>query len=143
MCPRTTPCNGLWITGIIILFVFGSNWVILALQRNDIWWTPATMKLSLEESSDRVLIFVQNEDMRNLVADGKLLIRNDGEDVVLKPEDVGLRLNNWDHVRASQVWQFAMNASMTTLGIVLLILGLAPMIGSRKKEEPEEMKPLN
>jgi len=136
------PLNGLIITGIVILFVFGANWIEFAFQPDNIWWTPATMKLSMDDASDRVLTFVNDTELSEAVASGNLVLKTEGGDVILAPGDIGYRVNNWHRYRSMQLWRVALDASMTTLAVTLLVLGLYFYNLKKKESHAEETAPL-
>ena len=72
-------------------------------QRNDIWWTPATMLVPLSEGKDRVEVYARGQPLAALLQAGKVQIAEDGGLSALTASDVGLRLNNWDRVRVERL----------------------------------------
>ena len=72
-------------------------------QRSDIWWTPPLMALSLAESQDRVQIYVRGKPLGPLLAARQLLVANEPGSSPVGADDIGLRFNNWDRVRAARI----------------------------------------
>ncbi len=131
--------NGMLIAGMIIFFVYGSHLLTFAMQPDDIWWTPRELMLSLDESRDRVEVFVGDEMLRSLVADGKIFLATDDGMTALGQNDIGFRLNNWDRVRAGRIWDVALNSAIAAVGFALLVGGLVLvfMIPRKEKEQAE------
>jgi hypothetical protein len=91
-------------------------------RRPDIWWTPPTMALSLNESQDRVRIYARGQPLGALLEARKLWLRDDAGSSVLDPGEVGLRLNNWDRVRAGRIPILLTYAAVCGAEVVLLLL---------------------
>ena len=72
-------------------------------RRNDIWWTPYTMRIPLGESQDRVEIYVRGKPLGALVAAGALRLVEGTGSSALPAEEIALRFNNWDRVRAQRI----------------------------------------
>jgi hypothetical protein len=106
-------------------------------ERSDIWWTPAAMLVPLTESHDRVAIYVRGSELDDLVAAGQLrLVRNSATSVV-SPADIGLRLNNWDRVRAERIPGLLISgvtvgaaAALLLVGLILTLVGRRAGVGS-------------
>jgi hypothetical protein len=71
-------------------------------RRSDIWWTPQSLALSLDESADRVRVYVRGKPLGSVLDAGQLRLAGAG-DSVLSISDVRFRLNNWDRVRAQRL----------------------------------------
>jgi hypothetical protein len=91
-------------------------------KRPDIWWTPPAMALSLNESQDRVRIYARGQPLGALLEARRLWIRDDAGSSVLDPGEVGLRLNNWDRVRARRIPVLLTYAAVSGAEVVLLLL---------------------
>jgi len=91
-------------------------------KRSDIWWTPAAMALSLPAASDRVEIVVRGKPLGTLVDRGQLWIIDEGGRSAVLGHDIGLRLNNWDRVRAMRSPALLMYAAACGAGLMLLVL---------------------
>ena len=91
-------------------------------KRPDIWWTPPGMALSLAESQDRVEIYAAGQALGTLLGQEQLLIRDGAGTRALRAEDIRLRFNNWDQVRAARGPLLVVYAAAIGGGIVLLVL---------------------
>src|SRR5713101_333819 len=83
---------GLLLASALKLFAFFQ-------QRSNIWWTPLPMATPLAVGSDRVEIYARGTDLRILVDGGQVRIGG----TVLTADDIRVRLNNWDRMRAEQI----------------------------------------
>jgi hypothetical protein len=92
-------------------------------RRPDIWWTPRTMLIPLAESKDRVEIYARGQPLATLLEAGQVRIAEGAGTKVLKPSEIGLRLNNWDRLRAQRLPVLLASAAAcgTTLLMLLLI----------------------
>ncbi len=91
-------------------------------RRSDIWWTPPAMALSLADGKDRVEIYVRGRSLGSLLDQKQLSITDGAGSRVLSEADIGLRLNNWDRVRAARLPWVLVYAAACGGGIVLLLL---------------------
>ena len=109
------------LTGVLLLIP------ALALYRSlsgpaDIWWTPPAMALSLTESQDRVQIYARGRPLGALLDAKQLWIKDEAASTPLGAQEIGLRLNNWDHVRAARLPGLLVYAAVCGAGVVLLLL---------------------
>ncbi len=131
MCVFTSPRYGILLAGIIMLFVFGSQLATLLNQPDDIWWTPAQMMQSYDQGSDRIEIYIDGEHLQGIIESGQLvLVSSEGEKVITN-EDVRVRYNNYDRVRADRIEMTVIESGMVGGGIVLVIFGLMALFGKR------------
>jgi hypothetical protein len=93
-------------------------------QRSDIWWTPRGTLVPLAESHDRVAIYVGTRALDDLVAAGQLRLLKDSVTSVVRPADIGLRLNNWDRVRAERISSLLVSGVTVGAAAALLLVGL-------------------
>lgn len=127
--------NALVLVGIIGTFVFGSH-LVTSLGRaywgeQNIWWTNRDMKLSLEESREKVEVFFKNELVQDKLASGKVKITYDSVGTEpLRAGDFTVRINNLDKMRAKFLGFALISAFFLGLCLACLVLGL---IGFRKK----------
>ena len=91
-------------------------------QRSDIWWTPPPMALSIAESQDRVQIYLRAKPLGPLVAARQLWVTNELGSSPVGADDIGLRFNNWDRVRAVRIPTLLVYAACCGGGLVLLLL---------------------
>jgi len=90
--------------------------------RSDIWWTPAALAVSLPDSKDRVEIYLRGQPLVGLVEHNQLSITDGGVPRVVSGQDVKLRFNNWDRIRAARLPLHLIYAAAMGGGIVLLAL---------------------
>jgi len=91
-------------------------------QREDIWWTPKPMALPLSESQDRVQIFVRDQALSELIEAGQLQMVEAGSPQAIAANEVRLRFNNWDKVRAARIPGLLVNAAACGALAVLFIV---------------------
>jgi hypothetical protein len=91
-------------------------------QRSGIWWTPPPMALSIAESQDRVQIYLRGKPLGPLVAAIQLSVANELGPSPVGADDIGLRFNNWDRVRAARIPTLLVYAACCGGGLVLLLL---------------------
>jgi hypothetical protein len=103
-------------------------------QRADIWWTPRAMSIPLEAAQHRVRVYVRGSELENLVARDRLLLQTDAGTRVVRREDVGLRFNNWDRVRAERIPALLVSALTAGAGGALLLVGLILTLVGRRSE---------
>lgn len=134
MNAQQNPNYGILIAGIIMLFVFGSQLTIVIFQPDDIWWTPASMKLSMEESKDRVDIYIKDKPLEDILDNEKLILKTDAESVELKNADITFRLNNRDKVRASQLAKVGITSAVVMASLIMIAYSLVLMRKTRVSE---------
>jgi hypothetical protein len=105
-------------------------------RRPDIWWTPPAMALSLDKSQDRVRIYARGKPLGALLEAKQLWIREDAGSSALDPREVGLRLNNWDRVRAERIPVLLTYSAVFGAGVLLLILMATGRLTYRGEKEP-------
>ena len=102
-------------------------------QRDDIWWTPKQLAVSLAESQDRVEIYIRGKPLGALLTAGQLRMADGAGSDGVVPADVGLRFNNWDRVRADRLPMLLAYAAAIGAGVVLLILIVSGRLGYRNE----------
>jgi hypothetical protein len=108
-------------------------------RRSDIWWTPQTMLVPLAESTDRVEIYARGRPLAALLAGGQIRVAEDAGTSVLTLNDVGLRFNNWDRVRAQRVPVLVASSAgcgMALLMFLLVVSGRLAYRGEKGDVEP-------
>jgi hypothetical protein len=90
--------------------------------RNDIWWTPQTMLVPLAQSKDRVEIYARGKPVDALLEAGQLQTSQAGGSSVLAAGDIGMRFNNWDHVRVQRMPMLLLDAAACGAIICLFLL---------------------
>lgn len=91
-------------------------------RRSDIWWTPPTMLVPITEGADRVVVNVRGRPLGELLNGGKLLFADGPSTAALSTNDVGLRFNNWDRIRASRIPILLLYAAVIGAGLMLFAL---------------------
>ena len=103
--------------------------------RPDIWWTPLPMALSISESQDRVQIFVRGKPLAALLEARQLSVTDENGSSPLGAGEIGLRLNNWDRVRADRLPVLLSYAASCGGGVVLLLLIATGRLAYRGERE--------
>jgi hypothetical protein len=103
--------------------------------RADIWWTPASMALSLPEAQDRVQIYVRGTPLGTLVDRKQLWIVDQAGRRAIGTQDIGLRFNNWDRIRGGRVPSLLLYAAACGAGVVLLLLVATGRLAYRGEDE--------
>lgn len=93
-------------------------------QRPDIWWTPRGLKVPLAESHDRVALYVGAAELDDLVAAGRLRLQRDQAPSPVTLNDVSMRFNNWDRVRAQQIPALLISGGTAGAAAALLLVGI-------------------
>ena len=109
------------LTGVLLLIP------ALALYRDlsgpaDIWWTPPAMAITLAESQDRVQIYARGRPLGAVLDAKQLWIKDEAGSGPLGAHEIGLRLNNWDRVRAARLPALLVYAAVCGGGLVLLLV---------------------
>ena len=90
-------------------------------QRSNIWWTPLPMATPLALSGDRVEVYARGTDLRMLVEGGQVQIGG----TVISVDDIRVRFNNRDQVRAEQIPMLLTYSFTVGAGLVLVAFTLA------------------
>jgi hypothetical protein len=88
----------------------------------DIWWTPHTMLVPLARGRDRVEIYLRGKLLGTLIEAGQLRLTDEPGSSVVTPDEVGLRFNNWDRVRAEHLPTSLASAAAGGAMVLLFIL---------------------
>src|SRR5260370_38459808 len=116
----------------VYLLVFGGSFFLVSClqlvrfyaQRADIWWTPITSPLSLEQSRERVEVYVRGVPLQKALESGRLQLGGDSGPTSITASDIGIRLNNNDRVKAKRLPLMVMSPAGTGLTGLVLLLGL-------------------
>ena len=134
-----------------IRLIFSSLMVVLFLipaislyrelsRRNDIWWTPYALRVPLAESQDRVEIYVGGRPIGALLEAGELRLTDQPGSSILSPQEIALRFNNWDRVRAQRIPVLLTYAAVCGAMAVLFLLVVTGRLVYRG-ETPREVRP--
>lgn len=105
-------------------------------KRSDIWWTPPAYALSLTESRDRVQIFAEGRPFETLLEQRQVSITDGAASHVLTGQEIGLRFNNWDHVRAQRLPLLLTYAAACGAGVVVLLIVATGRLAYRGERPP-------
>jgi len=105
-------------------------------KRSDIWWTPPPMALSLSESQDRVEIYVRGKPLGALLEAEQLSVTDAGRASTVRAQDIGLRFNNWDRVRATRLPVLLLYAATCGAVAVLLLIIATGRLAYRGETQP-------
>lgn len=130
--------NALLLIGIIGMAVIGSHFGVTygrAVWGNkDIWWTPMSLALPLEDTSQDFRLFIGGEPLLEHVERGTLTARDaNGQPYQVSSEDIRVRLNNWLDVKADFLHSAVFSGILLGISLTCLILGLAEFIRSPKQ----------
>lgn len=91
-------------------------------RRSDIWWTPLPMASSLAEGQDRIAIYAHGMPLADLLTASQLWLRADTVSRPLAAQEIRLRFNNFDRLRAERLPLLLVDAAACGAGAVLLLL---------------------
>jgi len=129
--------NGFLIAGIIGVSVFGAHFGIqygrAIWGNNDMWWTPKSMALPLSKTRHNFEVFVSGNLLQNHLDNGSLSVTDSqGERYILVPEDIEVRLNNWQKVKSSMLHKAVWAAFTLGISLMCLIIGVKQFISGNK-----------
>ena len=104
-------------------------------RQSDIWWTPPSMLVPLDEAKDRVQIYARGRPLDDLIQAGQLRIAAAGSSSVLQTSDIGLRLNNWDRIRSERFPGLLISAAGFGIGAMMFLLILTGRLAYRGEKE--------
>ncbi|MCK4359330.1 MAG: hypothetical protein KAW92_11425 [Candidatus Cloacimonetes bacterium] len=133
--PRINP---LVFMGLIGMFTIGTNFagqLYRAFGGNqDIWWTPRTMQLPIENSKNNFELFISGKSLQKHLADESLFaLDNNGEQYRVVSKDLTIRLNNWNKVKSSILTNAIISGVAFGIVITVLVIGLIQVFGQKKK----------
>lgn len=128
----------LWM-GLIGVFTIGSALLTQMYQAfwgdETIWWTPAQLSLTVEETGDRFQMTIGGKALPKHLADGSLFaVDPNGNSYRVVSKDVGVRMNNWDRVKGTLLTQALAASFGFGVSLTLLIVGLAYWLKEKKRK---------
>src|SRR6267378_2574876 len=102
---------------------------------SDIWWTPLPLASSLAESRDRVEIYARGKPLGALLEAGQLRVADQAGSTALGANEITVRFNNWDRVRAERVPMLLLYAGAFGVGLALLFVIATGRLAYRPEKE--------
>ncbi len=129
--------NALFIIGIIGISVFGSHFGVqygrAVWGNKDIWWTPMSMALPIEETVQDFQIFIGGNLLQEHLEQRSLTVRDaNSRTYQVVSEDIKVRLNNWHEVKTDFLHSAVFSGILLGISLACLILGLAEFIRNRR-----------
>ena len=124
--PKINPLVFIGLIGILTIGTTFAMQIYSAIWGNrDIWWTPRTMQLPIEDSRDNFELFISGKPLQKHISDGTLFaLDNDGEQYRIVSKDITIRLNNWNKVRSSIFANAVISGVAFGIVITMLVMGL-------------------
>ena len=136
---RKPRINPLLFMGLIGILTIGTHFA-LDLYRafwgnQDIWWTPKSMQLSVDESREHFRLYIGGKSLQKHLAEGSLLaLDNNAKQYRVVSKDLGIRLNNWYKVKSSILTNAVLSGVAFGIVITVLVIGLIQVIGRNKTD---------
>jgi len=129
--------NAFLIAGIIGVSVFGAHFGIqygrAVWGNNDMWWTPKSMTLPLSKTHHNFELFVSGDLLQDHLDRNSLSATDaQGEHYDLVPEDIEVRLNNWQKVKSTMLHTAVWAAFMLGISVMSLIVGVIQFVSGNK-----------
>ena len=132
--------NPFLLIGMIGIFTCGSPFAVKYSQvpwgNRDIWWTPMTMALPLEETKNDFAIYLNGESLHRHIARGTLTVSTDaGESSQVASGGIQVRINNWYKIKASLLHGSVFFALVLGSCATFFGIGVAQWLDQRKRLE--------
>lgn len=122
--------------------IFGATFLVASVghlirftrERDDIWWTPRTATVSLPQSRSRVEVYIRGTSLEEHIKAGRLQLLSDRGPAPLTEADIGVRLNNWDRVRAERIPFLVSAAAGAGAAGIILLFGLIGWVPAPRME---------
>ncbi len=103
--------------------------------REDIWWTPMTAPLSLEQSRDKIEVYVRGVPLQNALQSGRVQFTGESGSSSVTTGEIGIRVNNRDRIKAERVPAMVASAAGAGFTGLLVLLGLIGWLPTRRPSE--------
>jgi len=104
----------------LITNIYNAFWA-----NKSIWWTPASMKLSVEETTNDFKLFIGGKILQKHLAEKTLFaVDKQGKRYPIVSQDVQVRINNWNKVKSSILTKAVYNGLVFGAGMTLFSVGL-------------------
>ncbi len=118
----------LWIGLTATLFIgpsFAVDMSRILWGNHDVWWTNSDMRLPLAQTRGEVEIYLAGKGLERHLADGSLRsVEANGRQRRITTSDVGVRLNNWNRVKASLLMRTTLTGIALGAALAMLAMGL-------------------
>jgi hypothetical protein len=125
---------------IVCMAIPAAQLARLALERDDIWWTPRERALTLEDSRRRVEVYIDGSRLEQHVAASRLLLAADPGPRAVRPQDVSFRFNNRDQVKASRIPGLIVASGVLGMGATMLVLFTLGWVPDRPDKQPRNTR---
>jgi len=129
--------NPLLLIGLIGTLTIGSTFFINLYRvfwaDRDVWWTPQSMRLPLEDTGANFQLYISDRPLKTHLSEGTLYSSDSKrKQYRIISQNVTVRLNNWDKTRASILANTTISGVFFGASISLLIVGLIQAVSSKK-----------
>lgn len=129
--------NALIIIGIIGTAVFGSHVAVKYSEANwgnkDIWWTPASMALPLQETRQEFEMYLKGDLLDKHLERGSLaIVEKKGESSPLVASDIKIRMNNWNKIRAEKLNSAVITSFLLGICMASLVMGIVQYVAKKQ-----------
>jgi len=119
----------LLMTGFIGTLVFGLQFGVdygrATWGNRDIWWTPKTMALPLSDTSTHFEMYLDGKPLQDHLLKKSLTILDAvGNSHQVAQEDISVRFNNWQGIRASYLHKAIFSALFLGTSLTCLLFGI-------------------
>jgi hypothetical protein len=133
---RTIMRRYLLLWGSVILILSALSAIRLWRLPTDIWWTPAALAVPINESHDRVRVYIREEPLENILSGTRLLVAGESGAAPVGPMEVTMRFNNRDRVRAERLPMALATGLGIGVALMLLLTGIVGMGPRAGEGEP-------
>ncbi len=125
--------NAWLIFGIIGISLFGSQFGIYyyrAVWGNaEIWWTPKTMALPINDTKNDFELFLNDELLQDHLKRGSLSATDrNGQPMPVVSDDIVVRLNNWHKTKVSFLHTAVYMALLLGASLMSQVIGIVQML---------------
>lgn len=125
--------NAWLLAGIIGVSLFGSQFGVYygraVWGSTDIYWTPKTMALPVNDTRQEFELFLNDELLQDHLERGSLSATDlNGQSSRVVPDDIVVRLNNWQKTKVSLLHGAVFMALLLGVSLMSVLLGVTQMI---------------
>lgn len=136
--------NPLFFIGLVGALTIGSHFTVQVYRaywgNRDMWWTPPTMQLPIEDTDDCFELFISGKSLQNHLADeGLFALDNQGELYGVVSKDLGVRVNNWHEVRSSILTDALVSGVAFGVIATMLATGVVQMVREKKRRKMDSL----